>query len=70
MHYLKTISQYKPQLRRLVIAGIICSPLVALTNNLQGSRRAANTAKVETDASKKKPLFFDHRCRGIKTPTP
>lgn len=65
MRKLKTISQYKPQLRRLVMASIICSPLVALTNNLRPANHAKHSSKIEKKDGAKKPLFFDHRCRGI-----
>jgi hypothetical protein len=51
----------------LIVAAIIGSPLVGLTNTLQVRHKSAKS-KVEA-TTQKRPLFNDHRCFA-KAPTP
>lgn len=65
MHLMKRILQFKPALKRLCAAIVICSPVVALTN--------ANVRKVEEKTKVEKPVktpasFPADRCLGIQPP--
>ncbi len=53
----------------MLIASIVASPIVALTNNVQKVRAVVEKPAVEKTAAKK-TSFFDHRCLGIKPPAP
>ena len=69
MPILRRILKYKPVLKRLIVALIIGSPVVALTNNL-APKRVRSAEEVSAKAALKKTnLFFDHRCLGIKPPS-
>lgn len=66
----KRFAQLKPVVKRLIVAGIMATPLVALTNNLSKERvptvkREKLKAELEVHQS-----FFDRRCLGIKPPAP
>lgn len=64
------ISQYKPVFKRMIMASIIASPMVALTNNLERERVAVKPEANIKEESREAKSFFDHRCLGIKPPAP
>ncbi len=60
------LARLKPLFKRLLAAMIICSPVVALTNN---QRAKVKTQKaVEKKIDKKSSSFQDDRCLGIQPP--
>lgn len=71
MTLVKRILQFKPTLKRLVAAVVICSPVVGLTNGLQKSRRVE--ARTEVAAERAPAVRIIHsvmndRCLRIESP--
>lgn len=58
---IKKILQFKPTLKRLCAALVICAPMVALTNNLQKPQKSK--AKIEqTKEEKRRSAIPNDRC--------
>lgn len=76
MKLVKSILQFKPTLKRLAAAIVICSPMVALTNNLQKPARVPVVIEGQTEVEKAAnkaagsiPRSFPHDlCFGVQPP--
>lgn len=69
MKRFESLLQFKPTLKRLVAALVICSPVVALTNNLQKPPRAKSAVQSAKPSEIKTPaLFPNDRCFGVQPP--